>query len=152
MELRQSFLLELRDQHICGTQTILPIGITGSIQWSFLSELRDLGLYGVTNDPSFRNYGINTYVELRQSFLLELRDQHIYGTQTILPIGITGSSQWSFLSELRDLGLYRVTNDPSFRNYGINTCSRVPKSPDPFWTEVQGWYNPTTFTETEIYG
>ena len=46
VELRQSFLLELQDQHICGTQTILPVGITGS------------SLYGATNDPSFRNYGI----------------------------------------------------------------------------------------------
>ena len=69
---------------------ILPFGIMGSTQlwnsenpscWnygikslrsyqrSFLSELRDLGLYEVTNDPSFRNYGINIDVELRQSFL-----------------------------------------------------------------------------------
>ena len=46
-----------------------------SYQRSFLSELRDLGLYEVTNDPSFWNYGINTSVELRKSFLLELRDQ-----------------------------------------------------------------------------
>ena len=120
VELRQSSLLELWDHHIYGTQTILPIGITWSIQWSFFLELRGLALYGVTNDPSFRNYGINKDVELRQSFLLELRDQHICGTQTILAIGITGSSQWSFLSESRDLGLYEVTKDPSFQNYGIN--------------------------------
>ena len=73
----------------------LPFGIIGfrslrSYQRSFLSKLRDLGLYRVTNDPSFRNYRINTDVELRQSFLLELQDQHICGTQTILPIGMTG--------------------------------------------------------------
>ena len=64
MELRQSFILELRDQ---------------------------------VNDPSFRNYEINTFVELRQSFLLELWDQHIYGNQAILPFGITGFMPlWSY--------------------------------------------------------
>src|SRR5713101_2014707 len=65
VELRQSFLLELRDQVFTKLPTILPFGIT------------DLSLYGVTNYPSFRNYGINTFVELRLSFLLELQDQHI---------------------------------------------------------------------------
>ena len=105
---------------------------------SFLSELRDLGLYGVTNDPSFRNYGINTFVELRQSFLFELWDQDIYGTHKILPIGIAGSSQWSFLSELWDLGLYRVTNDPSFRNYGINTSVELRQS---FLLELRDQFN-----------
>ena len=42
------------------------------------------------------------------------------------------------------------SENPSSRNYGINTRSWVPKSPDLFWTEVQGWYNPTTFMGTEI--
>ena len=64
MELKQSFLLELRDQDICGTHTILPIGITGS------------SLYGATNDPSFQNYGIQVFTELL----------------TILPFRITGST------------------------------------------------------------
>ena len=122
-----------------------------------------------SDNPSYWNYGINTSVELRQSFLLELWDQVFTELPTTLPFGIIGSthmwntdnpSYWnyrikslrsyqrSFLLELRDLGLYGVTNDPSFRNYGINTsvelrhpssrnygintCSRVPKSPDPF--------------------
>ena len=92
--------------------------------------------------PSFRNYGINTDVELRQSFLLELRDQHIYGTQTILPIGITGSIQWSFFSELRDLGLYGVTNDPSFRNYEINTSMELRQS---FLFELRDQFNDPSF-------
>ena len=81
----RSFLSELQDQHRCGTQKILPIGIMGSTHlwnldnpsyWNyginsmiFLLELWDLGLYGVTNDPSFQNYEINIDVELRQSFL-----------------------------------------------------------------------------------
>ena len=43
-------------------------------------------------------------------------------------------------------------DNPSSRNYGMNTHSWVLESPDPFWTEVQGWYNPTTFTGTEISG
>ena len=42
---------------------ILPFGIMGSTH-----------LWNLDN-PSYWNYGINTYVELRQSFLLELRDQ-----------------------------------------------------------------------------
>ena len=42
-------------------------------------------------------------------------------------------------------------DNPSYWNYGINTCSRVPKSPDLFWTEFQGWYNPTTFSMTEFH-
>ena len=58
---------------------------------------------------------------------------------TILPFGIMGSTQlWN-------------SDNPSSRNYGINTRSRVPKSPDLFWTEVQGWYNPTTFSMTEVH-
>ena len=77
-----------------------------------------------------------------------------------------GSIQWSFLLELQDLGLYKVTNNllfgitgstqlwnsnnPSYWNYGINTCSRA-KSLDLFWTEVQGWYNPTTFWMTKVH-
>ena len=106
-------------------------------------------LYEVTNDPSFRNYGINTYVELRRSFLLELRDQVFTELLTILPFGITGfrslqSYQRSFLSELRDQhicgtqtillfgitrsSLYGATNDPSFRNYGINTSVELRQS------------------------
>ena len=57
----------------------------------------------------------------------------------ILPFGITGSTHmWN-------------SNNPSSRNYGINTCSRVPKSLDSFWTEVQGWYNCTTFLMTEVH-
>ena len=35
------------------------------------------------NDPSFRNYRINTSVELRQSFLLELRDQHTFSSTEV---------------------------------------------------------------------
>ena len=46
---------------------------------SFLSELQDLGLYGVTNDPSFQNYGINMSIVLRRSFLSELWDLGLYG-------------------------------------------------------------------------
>ena len=82
-------------------------------------EITRSSLYGATNDPSFRNYGIYVFTELL----------------TILPFGIIGSthlwnsnnpSYWnygintsvelrqSFLLELRD-----QFNDPSFRNYGI---------------------------------
>ena len=57
----------------------------------------------------------------------------------ILPFGIMGSTQlWN-------------SDNPSYWNYGINTCSQVPKSPDLFWTKVQGWYNPTTFLMTEVH-
>ena len=99
-----------------------------SYQRSFLSELWDLGLYGVTNDPSFWNYGINTVVELRQSFLLELRDQHTFSSTEV-----TGSIlNWGS----RMIQSYYLLDDRS--------------SPDPFWTKVQGWYNPTTFSMTEI--
>ena len=43
------------------------------------------------------------------------------------------------------------SDNPSSRNYEINTCSQVPKSLDLLWTEVQGWYNPTTFSMTEVH-
>ena len=43
------------------------------------------------------------------------------------------------------------SDNASSRNYGINTRYRVPKSPDPFWTKVQGWYNPTTFSMTKVH-
>ena len=43
------------------------------------------------------------------------------------------------------------SDNPSSRNYRINTRSRVPKSSDLFWTEFQGWYNPTTFLMTKFH-
>ena len=43
------------------------------------------------------------------------------------------------------------SDNPSSRNYAINTCSQVSKSPDPFWTKFQGWYNPTTFSMIEVH-
>ena len=80
----------------------------------------------------------------------------------ILPFGIMGSTQ-----------LWNLYN-PSSRNYRINTRSQVSKftgsilnwiprmiqsyhllddqsSPDPFWTEVQGWYNIATLSMTEVH-
>ena len=42
------------------------------------------------------------------------------------------------------------SDNPSSRNYRINTHSWVPKSSNPFWTEVHGWYNPTTISMTEV--
>ena len=44
------------------------------------------------------------------------------------------------------------SDNPSSRNYRINTCSWVPKSSDSFWTKVQGWYNTTTFSRTKVIG
>ena len=74
---------------------------------SFLSKLWDLGLYKVTNDPSFQNYGINTYVELRQSLLSKVRDQVFTELPMILPFKITGSTQlWN-------------SDNPAYWNYGI---------------------------------
>ena len=101
----------------------------GSIQWSFPLELWDLGLYGVTNNPSFQNYGINTVVEFRQSFLLELQNQH-----TFLSTEVTGS----ILNRgSRMIQSYYLLDDRS--------------SPDLFWTKVQGWYNPITFSMIEFH-
>ena len=40
--------------------------------------------------------------------------------------------------------------EQKFKDDTILPRSRVPKSPDPFWTKVQGWYNPTTFSSTEV--
>jgi len=73
MELLMILPFGITDQHICGTQTILPIGITGSTHlwnsnnpsyWNYRINsmilpfrITDLGLYGVTNDPSFRIIG-----------------------------------------------------------------------------------------------
>ena len=82
--------------------TILPFRITGSTHlWN-------------SDNPSYWNYGINTFVELKQSFLLELRDQfndpsfQNYGNKIDVEL------RQSFLLELRD-----QFNDPSFQNYGI---------------------------------
>ena len=35
----------------------------------------------------------------------------------------------------------------------IQSCHLLDdrSSPDPFWTEVQGWYNPATFSMTEVH-
>ena len=42
----------------------------------------------------------------------------------------------------RDL---RIHFEPRFRDDAILPLSRGPRPPDTFWTEVQGWCNPTTF-------
>ena len=39
-----------------------------------------------------------------------------------------------------------------FKDDTILPRYRVWKSPDPFWTKFQGWYNPTTFLSTELIG
>ena len=57
----------------------------------------------------------------------------------ILPFAIMGSTHLC------------NSDNPSSCNYEINTHSQVPKSLDLFWTEVQGWYNPTTFSMTEVH-
>ena len=100
---------------------ILPFGITGfrslrSYWRSCLLELRNLGVYKITNDPSFRNYGINTVVELRQSFLLELWDQVFMELPMILPFRIMGSTH-----------LWKSDN-PSYWNYWINTSMELRQS------------------------
>ena len=43
-----------------------------------------------------------------------------------------------------------ICSEPKLKDDKILPHSRVPKSPDPFWTKVQGWYNPTTFSSTKV--
>ena len=45
---------------------------------------------------------------------------------------------------------HRIHSEPKFKDHTILLRSRVLKSPDPFWTKVQGWYNPATFSMTEV--
>ena len=47
---------------------------------------------------------------------------------------------------------HRIHSEQKLKDDTILLRSRVPKSPDLFWTEVQGWYNPTTFLRTEVTG
>ena len=42
--------------------------------------------------------------------------------------------------------------EPKFRDDAIPPHSRRPKSPDLFWTDVPGWYNPSSFSRTEVTG
>ena len=69
--------------------------------------------------------------------------------------------------------VHRIRSKPNFKDDTILPPSRWPKftgsvlnrsprmiqschllddrsSPDPFWTKIQGWYNPTTFLMTEV--
>ena len=46
---------------------------------------------------------------------------------------------------------HRICSELRFKDDTILPCSWVPNSPDPFWTEVHGWYNPTTFSMTEVH-
>ena len=45
-----------------------------------------------------------------------------------------------------------IRSEPKFKDDTILPHSRGPRSPDTFWTEVQGWCNPTTFMKTEVTG
>ena len=47
----------------------------------------------------------------------------------------------------RDL---QIHFEPKFRDDAIPPHSRRPKSPDLFWTDVLGWYNPSSFSRTEV--
>ena len=47
---------------------------------------------------------------------------------------------------------HRIRSEPKFKDDTILPPSRWLKSPDPFWTKFQGWYNPTTFSRTEVTG
>ena len=111
MELRRSFLSELRDQVFMELPMILPFGITGS------THLLN------SDNPSFQNYGINTSVELRQSFFLELRDQVFTELPTILPFEITGSTH---VIEYRS---HRITYGHMSQDDTIPLHSQGPRSP-----------------------
>ena len=88
---------------------ILPFRITGSTHiWN-------------SDNPFYWNYMINSMIlpfeimgfrslrSYQRSFLSKLRDQNICGTQTILPIGIMGSTHlWN-------------SDNPSYWNYEINS-------------------------------
>ena len=45
-----------------------------------------------------------------------------------------------------------IHSELKFKDDTILPHSQVPKSSDPFWTKVQRWYNPTTFSNTEVTG
>ena len=47
---------------------------------------------------------------------------------------------------------HRIHSEPKFKDDTILPHSRGPRSPDTFWTEVQGWCNPTTFTGAKTSG
>ena len=47
----------------------------------------------------------------------------------------------------RDL---RIHFEPKFKDDAIPPHSWGPRPSDTFWTEVQGWCNPTTFMKTEV--
>ena len=46
----------------------------------------------------------------------------------------------------------RIHFEPKFRDDAILPHSRGLRPLDTFWTEVQGWCNPTTFMKTEVTG
>ena len=62
----------------------------------------------------------------------------------ILPFGIIGSTH------VLEYRIHRIHSEPKFKDDTILPHSRGPRSPDTFWTEVQGWCNPTTFLMTEV--
>ena len=47
---------------------------------------------------------------------------------------------------------HRIHSEQKFTNDTILPRSRGPKSLNPFWTKVQGWYNPTTFSRIKVTG
>ena len=66
---------------------------------------------------------------------------------------IMNRSSWMIQSYhiLKDQS-HRIHSEPKFIDDTILLRSRVLESSDPFWAEVHGWYNPTTFTGTEASG
>ena len=57
-------------------------------------------------------------------------------------------------SELRfmDDAILPPSRWPNFTESILDICLGMIQSSDPFWTKVHGWYNPTTFSMTEVTG
>ena len=47
---------------------------------------------------------------------------------------------------------HHIHYEQNFKDYTILPHSQGPKSSDPFWTKVHGWYNPTTFSSAVVTG
>ena len=78
-----------------------------------------------------------------------------YNPTTFLSTEVTGSvlnkiSRMIQSYHILEYWSHRISSEQKFKDDTILPYSQVPNSPDSFWTKVQGWYNPTTFSSTEV--
>ena len=106
-------------------------------------------------EPRFRDDAIHHFHRGRDlwiNFEPKFKDDAILPlSRGLRPPDTLNQNLWMMQSHfiLEDRGLH-INLGQVPRDDTIPLHSRIPRSPDHFWASAQGWYNPTTFSMTEV--